>query len=88
MRRYYHIHQKDVYPIYDVHYEQFLKKVKTYLDDFSNLYYIGRPGRFRYNNQDHSIEMGMLAAKSIIEGKKYDIEKVGEEKEYYESKTT
>jgi hypothetical protein len=59
--------------------------VKAYLDSFSNLLYIGRPGRFRYNNQDHSLEMGMLAAKSVIESKKYDIEKVGDEAEYYES---
>jgi hypothetical protein len=29
--------------------------------------------------------MGMLAAKSVVEGKKYDIEKVGDEAEYYES---
>ena len=54
------------------------------MDRFENLYYIGRPGRFRYNNQDHSLEMGILAAKSIIDGKKYDIEEVGSEAEYYE----
>ena len=28
--------------------------------------------------------MGILAAKSIIDGKKYDIEEVGSEAEYYE----
>ncbi len=85
IRRHYVIRAKNVYPVYDVHYKEFLGPVKKYLDKLENLYYIGRPGRFRYNNQDHSLEMGMLAAQSIIEGKRYDIEKVGDEKEYYES---
>lgn len=87
VRKYYHIREENVYPIYDVHYKEYLEVMKRYLDKFTNLYYIGRPGRFRYNNQDHSLEMGILAAKSIIDGKRYDIEGVGMEKEYYESGT-
>ncbi|MBP6945051.1 FAD-dependent oxidoreductase [Patescibacteria group bacterium] len=75
--------QKD-YPIYDTHYEENLARVKEYMDRFENLYYIGRPGRFKYTNQDHSLEMGILAARSIIEGRRYDIEAVGSEKEYFE----
>ena len=59
--------------------------IRNYLESFSNLQTVGRNGLHRYNNQDHSLEMGMLAAKSIIEGVKYDIERVGGEKEYYES---
>ncbi len=85
VRKYYTIRLKDVYPIYDLDYKKYLGKLKEFLNGFKNLYYIGRPGRFRYNNQDHSLEMGLLAAKSIIEGKQYDIESVGEEKSYQES---
>ncbi len=84
VRKYYLIKQKNVYPIYDLDYKNPLGVAKEFLNNFKNLYYIGRPGRFRYNNQDHSLEMGMCAAKSIIEGKHYDIESIGEEKEYYE----
>jgi hypothetical protein len=62
-----------------------LNVIKEYLNQYTHLFYIGRPGRFRYNNQDHSLEMGMLAAKSIIDGKVYDIESVGLEKEFYET---
>ena len=72
------------YPIYDLAYKENLTKVKHWLDGFSNLYYIGRPGRFKYTNQDHSLEMGMLAAWSVIEGKRRDIEAVGSEVEYFE----
>jgi protoporphyrinogen oxidase len=85
VRHHYHIREENVYPIYDVDYKDYLEVMKRYLDTFPNLFYIGRPGRFRYNNQDHSLEMGILAAKSIIEGKRFDIENVGMESEYYES---
>ena len=85
IRHAYLIRQKNVYPIYDLHYKEYLGVLKQYLDTFTNLMYIGRPGRFRYNNQDHSLEMGILAAQSIISGTKKNIEAVGEEKEYFES---
>jgi len=78
------IKQPNVYPVYDLDYKKHLDVLKAYLDGFSNLMYIGRPGRFKYNNQDHSLEMGILAARSIIEGKKYNIEDVGAEKSYFE----
>lgn len=85
VRKYYVMRQRNVYPVYDIHYKDYLGELKKYMDSFKNLLYIGRPGRFRYNNQDHSLEMGILAAKSIIDGKRYDIEKIGSETEYYES---
>lgn len=84
VREAYHIRNRNNYPLYDLNYKKYLGLVKSALDIFDNLLYIGRPGRFRYNNQDHSLEMGMLAAQSIIDGKKYDIEEVGNEQEYFE----
>mgnify|MGYP001590611316 FL=1 len=84
VRNYYLLKKKNVYPVYDLTYQKHLEVVKNYLDKIHNLSYIGRPGRFKYNNQDHSLEMGMLAAKSIIEGKKYDLEEIGSEEEYFE----
>lgn len=80
----YHIKAANNYPVYDIGYEQRLQAVKEYLDTFENLLYIGRPGRFRYTNQDHSLEMGILAARTIMEGKKYDFDEVGAENEYFE----
>jgi len=84
VRNYYLIKGGKDYPIYDLTYLDNLKIVKDYLDKFENLYYIGRPGRFKYTNQDHSLEMGIMAAKSILDGRKIDIEDVGAEKEYFE----
>jgi protoporphyrinogen oxidase len=84
VRAYYRLQQRNVYPIYDLEYKTYLATIRNYLDSIPNLFYIGRPGRFRYNNQDHSLEMGIMAARSIIEGKRYDIEAVGAENEYFE----
>jgi protoporphyrinogen oxidase len=50
------------YPAYFGEYRQF-GAVRGYLDEFANLYPIGRNGMHRYNNQDHS----MLAANSAVD---------------------
>ena len=84
VRNYYLLKRKNVYPVYDLHYKENLKIVKNYLNGFENLFYIGRPGRFTYTNQDHSLEMGILTAKSIVEKRHLDLESVGAEKEYFE----
>jgi len=61
--------EKYAYPVYDLDYKENLGKIKNYLNRFDNLQLIGRAGSFRYNNQDHALEMGILAARTIIEGK-------------------
>jgi protoporphyrinogen oxidase len=50
------------YPAYFGEYRDF-GQVREYLDQFLNLYPVGRNGMHRYNNQDHS----MLAANSAVE---------------------
>jgi len=50
----------------------------------AGLIYLGRPGRFRYTNQDHSLEMGITACQMIVEGRKYDLDAIGSENEYFE----
>jgi protoporphyrinogen oxidase len=73
------------YPVYDMGYEEPLTKMKEYIRSIENLQYIGRGGSFRYNNTDHSIETGMLAAKNIL-GEKHDLERVNADEEYHEVK--
>jgi len=73
-----------VYPVYDLEYDTRLAVVRDWLDQLANLIYIGRPGRFRYTNQDHSLEMGILASRMILEGRKYDLDTIGAENEYFE----
>lgn len=85
VRNFYVLKKKYVYPIYDLHYQKHIKIVKSYLNGIDNLFYIGRLGRFQYTNQDHSLEMGILTARSIVENKRYNLEDIGSEKEYFEN---
>ncbi|MFX0098206.1 MAG: FAD-dependent oxidoreductase [Candidatus Hodarchaeota archaeon] len=73
------------YPLWNLTYKKHLDKIFNFVNSFDNLYCVGRNGRFYYNNQDHSIETGLLAAQSIIEGKKYDLSKIGMEDTYFEA---
>jgi protoporphyrinogen oxidase len=73
------------YPSYTIGYEEPLLKIRNFIDGISNLQIIGRYGTFRYNNTDHSIETGLLAAKNIL-GEQHDLDLVNAEKEYHEIK--
>jgi protoporphyrinogen oxidase len=60
------------YPIYDLEYKENLKIITDYLNKIENLRYFGRNGLFRYNNMDHSVDMGLKAAKTTgQDGKDY-----------------
>ena len=73
------------YPSYVIGYEQPLAKIKAFIDQFENLQIIGRYGTFRYNNTDHSIETGLLAAENIL-GERHDLDQVNADREYHEIK--
>ncbi len=57
------------YPVYNQGYKERLEPVVDYLKTVKNLSVIGRYGAFKYNNQDHSILMGLLAAEGLATGK-------------------
>jgi protoporphyrinogen oxidase len=73
------------YPSYVIGYEKPLQKIKDFVDTLDNLQIIGRYGTFRYNNTDHSIETGLLAAKNLL-GERHDLDMVNADKEYHEIK--
>ena len=56
------------YPVYNTGYQDKMNVLQKAADSISNLSFIGRNGSFKYNNQDHSILMGLLAADNIIAG--------------------
>lgn len=79
-------HRKQyVYPVYEHGYKERLDKVMEFLNGYDNLVLIGRPGRFKYNNQDHSLEMGIMAAKSIIGRSFSRLDDVAADQRYFES---
>jgi protoporphyrinogen oxidase len=73
------------YPAYFGEYSQF-GLVRSYLDQFSNLYAVGRNGMHRYNNQDHSMLAANSAVTAIINGGqgKADIWQINVEDDYHE----
>ena len=73
------------YPVYRQGYKSKLKSVEDFLRGFKQLQIIGRYGAFKYNNQDHSILMGMLAADNITENAKNDLWDINSDYEYQES---
>ncbi len=71
------------YPVYDDAYKEVLALIRGYLAGFPNLQVIGRNGQHRYNNQDHSMLAGMLAARNVL-GESHDVWAVNVEQEYHE----
>lgn len=71
------------YPVYDSTYRANLGIVRGYLDAFDNLQTIGRNGMHKYNNQDHSMMTGLLAARNIL-GAQNDLWSVNTDLEYQE----
>ena len=73
------------YPVYYKGYREVVNKIEDYFDGIKNLLLIGRGGSYKYNNQDHSILMGILAAENISEKTKHDLWKINTDYEYQES---
>lgn len=71
------------YPVYDLDYARKLDVINKFLADFEGLNISGRGGIFRYNNADHSIEMGLMLGQKLLG---YDIDHmaVNTEEDYQE----
>jgi len=77
------VRQSQAYPVYDQDYRDNLQIIKDFLNGIQNLQTIGRNGMHRYNNMDHSMLTGILAAKNVL-GEQHDIWNVNEDEEYLE----
>ena len=78
---------KKAYPAYFDTYAE-MDKLIAYLNEYPNLYCIGRNGQHRYNNMDHSMATAFEAVENILTGRedKSPIWKVNTEKEYHEER--
>lgn len=81
------VRTKKAYPAYFGTYDRF-DTVRDYVSRFDNLYCIGRNGMHRYNNQDHSILVAMLAVDGIVSGEdmRDALWQVNTEQEYHEER--
>ena len=74
------------YPVYERGYKQNLSKIYNALDDFKDLHFIGRNGAFKYNNQDHSLLMGLLCADKILGNANPNLWEINTDYDYQEGK--
>ncbi len=73
------------YPVYERGYQEPLRTVTDHLDTIGGLTAIGRYGSFKYNNQDHSLLMGILAAEALADGRTPHLWDVNTDSTYQES---
>jgi protoporphyrinogen oxidase len=79
------IRNENAYPVIEMGCDSQMKIIKTWLARFDNLLPIGRSGMFKYNNQDHAMATGMLAARTALGIRRYDPWQVNIDGEYHES---
>jgi protoporphyrinogen oxidase len=71
------------YPVYDSTYQKNVETIRRALESFRNLQMIGRNGMHKYNNQDHSMLTGILAARNL-DGGDHDVWQVNTDASYQE----
>jgi len=72
------------YPVYFSGYRDILEPIEKYLSTLAGLHVIGRYGAYKYNNQDHSILMGLRASENIIEGAENNLWSINTDYEVYQ----
>lgn len=64
------------YPVYELGYRRTIEGISRHLAAHDGLTVIGRAGAFKYNNQDHSMLMGLQAADNLIGAARHDVWRV------------
>jgi protoporphyrinogen oxidase len=84
------VRQVKAYPVYDEGYQKHVETVRdTVRSLYPNLHLVGRNGMHKYNNQDHAMMTGMLAARNILAGRQiFDVWHVNQDAEYHEAGVT
>ena len=84
------VRQAKAYPVYDAHYVLNVEQIRKYLEaSHPTLHVAGRNGMHKYNNQDHAMMTGLLAAQNIIAGvRAHDVWQVNEDAVYHEERAS
>jgi protoporphyrinogen oxidase len=78
------VRQSKAYPMYDHSYSSNVAKVRDFLErEACNLQVAGRNGMHKYDNQDHAMLTGLMAARNIMGGS-FDLWRVNSDAEYLE----
>ncbi|HLK87448.1 MAG TPA: NAD(P)/FAD-dependent oxidoreductase [Candidatus Binataceae bacterium] len=78
------VRQRAAYPVYDGDYARAVETIRTFIErEVPNLQLAGRNGMHKYNNQDHAMMTGLMAARNIM-GASYDLWRVNSDAQYLE----
>ena len=76
------------YPVYDDHYSDHVATIRNFIEtQIPNIQLMGRNGMHRYNNQDHAMWTGILAARNALGQGPFNLWKVNADAEYLEEET-
>jgi protoporphyrinogen oxidase len=81
------VRQPKAYPFYDRDYTAHVTTIRSEIESrYPQLHLVGRNGMHRYDNQDHAMMTGILAARNILAGRRvYDLWQVNQDAEYHEA---
>lgn len=81
------LRMEKTYPAYFGTYERF-GELRSFTDQYTNLFLVGRNGMHKYNNADHSMLTAMVAVDNIAAGitTKDNLWSINTEQEYHEEK--
>ncbi len=78
------VRQRAAYPVYDTDYRHAVAAVRDFIArELPNLQLVGRNGMHKYDNQDHAMMTGLMAAWNIMGGS-YDLWRVNSDALYLE----
>ncbi len=77
------VRMEKAYPVYYPGYRDDISLLRSAIAGLKNFQVIGRNGMHKYNNQDHSMMTGLLAARNTMDGN-FDVWKVNTDAEYQE----
>jgi len=78
------VRSEQAYPVMEIGHRCHVDTIRNWLDGFENLLPIGRSGMFKYNNQDHAMATGMLAARTAVGLGRFDPWRVNIDASYHE----
>ncbi len=76
------------YPVYYAGYRSDLAPIEAFLSEIKGLHVIGRYGAYKYNNQDHSILMGIRLAENLLTGSRHSLWKINTDYEVYQESSS
>ena len=78
------VRETESYPTYYLGFKEHYELLKNTMDSITNVLPVGRGGMYKYNNQDHSIISGLLAARNYVQNRNFNLWDINIDAEYHE----